>query len=72
MRNNKIILGLLFTAAGLVFTNKIYASGPPPPATGNPCFPPPCGIPLDGGISFLIAAGIAYGSKKVYNARKKP
>ena len=38
----------------------------------NPCFPPatPC-IPIDGGVGFLIAAGIAYGGKMAYeNSRK--
>jgi hypothetical protein len=29
------------------------------------------GIPIDGGISLLLAAGAAYGVKKVYNARKE-
>jgi hypothetical protein len=39
--------------------------GPPP------CWPPPCTIPLDGGISLLIAAGVALGGKKLYDFRKK-
>ncbi|MCO5238258.1 MAG: hypothetical protein M9933_18535 [Chitinophagaceae bacterium] len=28
-------------------------------------------IPLDGGLSLLVAAGIAYGAKKAYDKRKK-
>lgn len=28
-------------------------------------------IPLDGGLSLLIAAGVAYGAKKAYDKRKK-
>jgi len=43
---------------------------PPPPVTGPVCWPPPC-IPIDGGISLLIAAGAAYGVKKIYTSRKK-
>lgn len=34
---------------------------------GNPTNP----VPLDGGISLLIAAGAAFGAKKIYDARKK-
>ena len=33
---------------------------------GNPNNP----VPLDGGISLLIAAGAAFGAKKIYDARK--
>jgi hypothetical protein len=48
---------------------------PPPP---DPCLPeypnhqpddPPC--PVDGGVSFLLAAGIVYGAKKVKHSRNK-
>jgi len=28
-------------------------------------------VPIDGGIGILIAAGVLYGSKKIYDARKK-
>jgi hypothetical protein len=46
--------------------------GPPLPG-GPPCggpFGPAC--PIDGGVSLLIAAGVAYGGKKSYDmARKK-
>jgi hypothetical protein len=39
--------------------------------TNNPgCWPPPC-IPVDGGIVFLIAAGAAYGTKKIYDFKKE-
>ena len=37
---------------------------------------PPCGgifgtcVPIDGGVSFLIAAGAAYGGKKAYDTWK--
>jgi hypothetical protein len=34
---------------------------------GNPNNP----VPIDGGISLLIAAGAAFGAKKIYDARKK-
>jgi hypothetical protein len=37
--------------------------GPPP------CWPPPC-VPIDGGISLLAAAGLAYGGHKAWQLRK--
>ncbi len=44
---------------------------PPPPPGGSPgCWPPPC-IPIDGGISLLIAAGALYGGKKLYFKQKE-
>ncbi|MBN4051356.1 hypothetical protein JYU16_00920 [bacterium AH-315-M05] len=53
------------------FINDIYSAGPPPPPDDGdpPCWPPPC-IPIDGGIGFLIAAGIAYGGKKAFDSLK--
>jgi len=37
----------------------------------NPgCWPPPC-IPVDGGLVFLIVAGAAYGTKKIYDFKKE-
>lgn len=45
--------------------------GPGNPYAGPPpCWPPPC-IPIDGGVSILIAAGLALGGKKVYDMRKQ-
>lgn len=45
-----------------------FSQGPPPAAD---CPTPPCApVPLDGGVSFLIAAGAAYGVRKIYGLRK--
>lgn len=50
--------------------------GPPPPVT-PPCgdpnnpFSPPCPIPIDGGATLLIAAGLAFGGKKALDLRKR-
>ena len=45
-------------------------SAPPSAAAGKPvCWPPPC-IPIDGGISLLIAAGAIYGGSKLYSKQK--
>ena len=37
---------------------------------GPPCWPPPCNIPIDGGLSILIAAGAALGGKKLFDFRQ--
>jgi len=64
-------LRTLFTLSTFFLVQFLSAQVPPPPPTGSPaCWPPPC-IPLDGGISILIAAGAAYGAKKLYDSRKK-
>ena len=39
-------------------------------AQGNPGVDPDP-VPLDGGLTMLIGAGIAYGAKKAYDKRKK-
>lgn len=45
------------------------------PPVGGPSGDPgpagPDGVPIDGGISFLVAAGLLYGGKKAYQNRKK-
>jgi hypothetical protein len=42
--------------------------GPPAPC-GGPF--PPCPIPLDSGVLFLLLAGMAYGGYKIYHSFKK-
>jgi len=51
-----------------VFIDSAFAQLPPTAGTTGPtnCFPPPC-IPIDGGLSLLIAAGIGVASKKAYD-----
>lgn len=36
----------------------------------DPAVDPAC-VPIDGGLGFLIAAGVGYGIKKVRDSRKK-
>ncbi len=59
------------------FSNQLNAQpaggpgpGGPSGAGPPPCWPPPC-IPVDGGITFLIAIGAAYGSKKAFDRYKE-
>lgn len=52
---------------------EVHAAGPPGPPGGGgdpPCWPPPC-VPIDGGIGFLLAAGLAYGAKRALGSFKK-
>ena len=48
----------------LMYVPSVSAQGPDNPG-GDP------DIPIDGGLSLLIAAGVAYGAKKAYDKRKK-
>lgn len=68
---------LFFTILLVVISISCFAAGAGPPPTnppgsgmGPPCWPPPC-IPIDGGVTFLAAAAIAYGGKKLYDFKKK-
>lgn len=57
-------LGIKFVVLlciALFSTDLLFA--PPPRPDPN--------IPIDGGIGFLIAAGIGYGAKKAFGSRKK-
>ncbi|MDP2387725.1 MAG: hypothetical protein Q8M29_15235 [Bacteroidota bacterium] len=66
-------IAILFIIAFLAanYSSLAAGAGPPPPGggTGPTCWPPPC-VPIDGGITFLLLAGAAYGSKKVYDLKK--
>ena len=39
--------------------------GPCIPTPTQPCLPTGPGLPIDGGLSFLLVAGAAYGYKKL-------
>jgi len=66
--NKKYFLLLaLLTLVSFIALAQPAGGGPPggPAGGGPPCWPPPC-VPIDGGISFLLAIGAAYGAKKAY------
>lgn len=67
----KICLFVLLISASIALHAQPAGSPPGGPSGGSnpPCWPPPC-IPVDGGISVLIALGAAYGSKKAYDFYK--
>lgn len=51
----------------------IFGQDAPLPDSGDPPCGPPFGpvCPIDGGISFLIAAGVAFGGKKAMDLYRK-
>ncbi|MEJ6681416.1 MAG: hypothetical protein QNL21_04920 [Flavobacteriales bacterium] len=65
----KYLISIIF----ILFVASSFGQDNPFPDT-TPCGPPfgdPCPIPLDGGVSILIAAGLIYGGKKVNDLKKK-
>ncbi len=61
MKKYLVIIALLL----LVWEVQAQGLDPvPPPEPVN-------GVPVDGGISGLIAAGLAYGAKKLHDRRKR-
>lgn len=61
---NELFLSLLLTFAGLVICQVALAQPPPPPVN-------PAAVPIDGGLSFLLAAGLGLGAKKAWEMRQK-
>ena len=67
----KVIATFSFVAMMVVGTDVLAG---PPGGGGGPggdggCIPPPC-VPIDGGISLLVAAGVALGGKKIIDSLK--
>lgn len=63
------ILSFLLFSPFLANTAKAgMGSGPPAPC-GGPF--PPCPVPLDSSVWLLIAVGIIFGAKKIYDSTKK-
>lgn len=63
-------LAMLVCAAVLPLIGGLFAQGGPPVGGPPPCWPPPC-IPVDGGLSALIGAGLLLGAKRAYDLRKR-
>ncbi|MEQ8909251.1 MAG: hypothetical protein RIC95_08665 [Vicingaceae bacterium] len=63
----KQILITLILSLFIGFSMELKAQ--PPDPVGGQGEPPT--IPIDGGLSLLLAAGVAYGGKKVHDMRKK-
>jgi len=63
---NMLRFALLTAAMALPFAGMVMAEGVGGPP---PCWPPPC-IPIDGGVSLLVAAGTLLGGKKALDLRR--
>jgi hypothetical protein len=55
-----------FVMCFLLFASVAWADPTPPPP-----LPPSENVPIDGGIGYLVAAGIGYGIKKIYDKNKQ-
>ena len=57
-----VFISIILLVATII-PSLLMAQGPPDPSDTF--------VPLDGGLSLLVAAAVGYGSKKMYDARKK-
>jgi len=64
LNNTATYLPILLLVAILFFPSLLHAQAPPDPG-GDP------DVPVDGGLSLLLAAGVGYGVKKIHDHRKK-
>jgi hypothetical protein len=59
---------LLLVSAITILSVQAIAQGDPPPPPPPPV--DPGDVPVDGGLAFLLAAGVGYGAKKAYDFKK--
>ncbi len=64
--NNLIRFCLVVILCAAPFAGVVMATGV---GGSPPCWPPPC-IPIDGGLSLLVAAGAVLGGKKAFDMRR--
>src|SRR4051812_37987851 len=62
---------LLMVAVFLIFTSACFAQDGSDPGGSGEGNPDDTNTPFDGGVSVLVAAGIGYGVKKAYDAKRK-
>jgi hypothetical protein len=69
MNRKKVRIILLSFSFMLIGTVAFAEKEPPlPNKPGQSAVPPPPGLPIDGGLSLLLASGIAYG---IYSLKRK-
>ena len=62
----------LILTVSFLLVNVAFLIAQTPPGGGGPTGDPIGGaVPIDGGISFLVAAGLAYTGKKFYDKKKE-
>ena len=57
-----ILIFIILFALVPAFVQNAIAEGPPPG---------PIDVPIDGGLGFLLATGVAYAAKKLHSHKKK-
>jgi hypothetical protein len=62
---------IFMVAAFLIFTSVCFAQDGSDPGGGGTGNPDDTNTPFDGGVCLLVAAGIGYGVKKAYDAKRK-
>jgi len=69
----KYIISLIIIAIAIFVPALMFGQpfDPPGGTGGGGPITDPAGVPIDGGLGFLIAAGVAYGGKKLRDKRKK-
>lgn len=67
MKLKALVTTLLILCVMLCLPSLLHAQGMP----GDPGGDPDPAVPIDGGLSLLLAAGAGYGLKKVNDMRKK-
>ena len=67
-----ILLAIAFIMLLPEFATEMFAPPviPPGDLTGATPIGAPAGVPIDGGLGFLLAAGVAYGGKKLKERKK--
>lgn len=66
------ILRLSLIVIAITIPMMVFCQPGPPAGGGPPCGPPFGPVcPIDGGVSLLIAAGLALGGKKAYDVGRK-
>jgi hypothetical protein len=63
---SKYILTIIVMLVVLMLPTLLHAQGVPDPG-GDP----DAAVPIDGGLSILLAAGVGYVAKKGYDAKQK-
>ena len=67
---NLIITGLLIVVP-VIITCASDPPPPPPPGPGGSDLPIGGAAPIGSGLIMLVSMGVAYGAKRVYDARKR-
>ncbi len=70
MKQTKLMIRFFLVVVFCLSAAMVFAQNPGDPG-GNPGGNPIGAIPVDGGLAFLLAAGVGYGAKKAYDRKKK-